>query len=428
MLVSSSVAERLLSEDVLYNAVTLHFPLNSNISDITSANIVLSSLELDKQLMDGSDFKFGGCVASEMKIKLVNYKNFAALEGETVQAIINTSLASDLYPSDTLYPSATLYPNVGVINTPIFYGKIESLERDVKNRGIVTLTAYDAFHDMANYDITNWFAIDGGSTYAQVGWWEFQQTDITFADMFAMLTEKAEGYGITGIENYSSTGFYGDSGVDINALNCRSNTNVDALIKDITLVDLIQAYAELKLTFATINPKGQLAFTPLGSSVCQTVTSYKDLTFENYETQGFSMLSVAYTGAAGTKNYTYLYGGSNDASWYNMNNLYIYGGRKSSASIHSLAAKYDSKLFGSACVFRPAEVKLFSYWWLEPGDKIKIVMPKTGFDDMGKDSDGNITITTFVFGKQMSGFETTLKSEGERLLGKSTDAADESED
>ena len=74
-----------------------------------------------------------------------------------------------------------------------------------------------------------------------------------------------------------------------------------------------------------------------------------------------------------------------------------------------IGTKYNSvNFFGDVYKYRPTKIKLFSYWWLEAGDKYTI---KTPFEDLP-------TIETFVFNKKMDGFITALTSKGEKRLGK----------
>ena len=67
-----------------------------------------------------------------------------------------------------------------------------------------------------------------------------------------------------------------------------------------------------------------------------------------------------------------------------------------------------ANFFGSVYKYRATKIKLFSYWWLEAGDKDII---KTPFKDLP-------TIETVVLTKKMDGFITTLTSKGEKRLGK----------
>ena len=157
MLVSKEIADK-LKTNTLYNTVALHSP-DGSFEDITGESIVLDSFSLENEIVE-KELKFGGCIASEMSVKLIDY-DCSALIGKTVQVIITaTYLESELYPSDDLYPSNTLIcpAETGTVECPVFYGKIQSAQRDKKQRNIVKITAYDAFYDMSKVDMSLWFA------------------------------------------------------------------------------------------------------------------------------------------------------------------------------------------------------------------------------------------------------------------------------
>lgn len=132
MLVSKEIADK-LKTNTLYNTVALHSP-DGSFEDITGESIVLDSFSLENEIVE-KELKFGGCIASEMSVKLIDY-DCSALIGKTVQVIITaTYLEPELYPSDDLYPSNTLIcpAETGTVECPVFYGKIQSAQRDKKN-------------------------------------------------------------------------------------------------------------------------------------------------------------------------------------------------------------------------------------------------------------------------------------------------------
>lgn len=129
MLVSKEIADK-LKTNTLYNTVALHSP-DGSFEDITGESIVLDSFSLENEIVE-KELKFGGCIASEMSVKLIDY-DCSALIGKAVQVIITaTYLESELYPSDDLYPSNTLIcpAETGTVECPVFYGKIQSAQRD----------------------------------------------------------------------------------------------------------------------------------------------------------------------------------------------------------------------------------------------------------------------------------------------------------
>lgn len=394
MLVSKSVADK-LKTNTLYNTIRLHSP-DSGFDDITGENIVLDSFSLEQEITE-KELKFGGCIASEMSVKLIDY-DCSKLIGKTVQVIITaTYLESELYPSDDLYPSKTLIlpAETGTVECPIFYGKVQSAQRDKKNRNITKITAYDAFYDMSKVDLSVWFAgktNDDGSFAPGFAHYAKAQT---IQHLFNMLQEFAVDCGVNGVEMYPAL-YIG------NLTNNFDDDCVEKVIKDITLTDLIQAYAELSLNFVTIHPQnGYLYFKTLyNRKSSDTIDSYKDLSFEDYELEPICMYQTKYANKRIFKK-----GNSNDYSWYISDNILM----RCRTTAGDIAEKYNNKnLFGDNHKYRPAKIKLFSYWWLEAGDKYTVQTP---FEDL-------TTIESFVFNKKMSGFSTTLTSKGEKRLGK----------
>lgn len=197
MLVSKEIADK-LKTNTLYNTVALHSP-DGSFEDITGESIVLDSFSLENEIVE-KELKFGGCIASEMSVKLIDY-DCSALIGKTVQVIITaTYLEPELYPSDDLYPSNALIcpAETGTVECPVFYGKIQSAQRDKKQRNIVKITAYDAFYDMSKVDMSLWFAgkenEDGSFAY---GYAHYQKDD-NFKSFYSIIAEFAKDYAITG--------------------------------------------------------------------------------------------------------------------------------------------------------------------------------------------------------------------------------------
>ena len=340
MLVSKEIADK-LKTNTLYNTVALHSP-DGSFEDITGESIVLDSFSLENEIVE-KELKFGGCIASEMSVKLIDY-DCSALIGKTVQVIITaTYLEPELYPSDDLYPSNTLIcpAETGMVECPVFYGKIQSAQRDKKQRNIVKITAYDAFYDMSKADVSLWFAgkenEDGSFAY---GYAHYQKDD-NFKSFYSIIAEFAKDYAITGVSPPSLSIFSVPLKFD--------DTCVEKVIKDITLSDLIQAYAELTLSFAVIDADGKMRFKSLYSkSSVETIDSYKDLSFEDYELEPIRMYSVKFADKK-----AFLYGNSNDFSWYVSDNILM----RCRTTASDIGIKYNSvNFFGDVYKYRPTKI------------------------------------------------------------------------
>lgn len=384
MLVSKAIANK-LKTNTLYNTITLHSP-DGSFEDITGESIVLDSFSLEQEITE-KELKFGGCIASEMSVKLIDY-DCSVLIGKTVQVIIKaTYLEDELYPSDDLYPSKTLIlpAETGTVECPIFYGKIQSAQRDKKQRNITEITAYDAFYDMSKVDLKEWFK--GYVSYTTVGINKFKS-------FFDTIYGFGVDCGLTGCQ----------TAVKVNIFDLCVNFTlayVKSAIKKVTLLDLFNAYAELTLSFAVIGADGYLSFKTLSANTkVDTITSYRDLSFEDFETDSIGGYKTEYAVEE-----VYQKVPHKNLSWYISDNILM----KSRTQADDIVNKYDTKnLFGNVYKYRPTKIKLFSYWWIEVGDKYTIQTP---FADLP-------TIETFAFNKKMSGFTTTLTSKGEKRLGK----------
>lgn len=132
-----------------------------------------------------------------------------------------------------------------------------------------------------------WFAgkenEDGSFAY---GYAHYQKDD-NFKSFYSIIAEFAKDYAITGVSPPSLSIFSVPLKFD--------DTCVEKVIKDITLSDLIQAYAELTLSFAVIDADGKMRFKRLYSqSSVETIDSYKDLSFEDYELEPIRMYSAKF--------------------------------------------------------------------------------------------------------------------------------------
>lgn len=130
--------------------------------DISEENVVSESMVLKQSICDESDLKFGGCIASEFNIDLMNTESRTFsndLAGKWIYVNLKQSFTTNnlLYPKNTLYPSANLRPG----NTEssktwcIFWGCIDSAQRDQNNKNIRHIVAYDMFEKLHQTDATN---------------------------------------------------------------------------------------------------------------------------------------------------------------------------------------------------------------------------------------------------------------------------------
>lgn len=131
-------------------------PLN-----ITGENIVSESMTLKQDTCDGSKFRYGGCIASELSIQLIDTEELSFSSDDLVGSTILVSmrykyLADTLYPSGSLYPSSELFPGQQLTekNMAVFRGKIDSAKVDQSNQIIRNIVAYDPISRLFGKEIS----------------------------------------------------------------------------------------------------------------------------------------------------------------------------------------------------------------------------------------------------------------------------------
>ena len=153
--------------ELIHNKITISFPDgdgNGNpITPITEENIVSESMRVRQSICDGDSIRFGGCIASEFRIDLMDTEDrqfSQSLAGKWISVKIAQLYASDtvLYPRAYLSPSGTLYP--GRVNQTndfyVFSGFIESAKRSATDKNMRNIIAYDVFAKMYEWDATDY--------------------------------------------------------------------------------------------------------------------------------------------------------------------------------------------------------------------------------------------------------------------------------
>lgn len=135
---------------------------------ITEDNIVSESMALKQSICDEERIRFGGCIASEFSIQLMNTESmtFASNSADSsavslldkyIAVTLVQSYFDKLYPRKNLYPSKNLFPGYATYYYPvtIFYGKITGCERQQDNRNVFNITAYDPISELFDIDVSN---------------------------------------------------------------------------------------------------------------------------------------------------------------------------------------------------------------------------------------------------------------------------------
>ena len=100
--------------NLVRNELVITFP-DGDADTITEANIASESMQLKQSICDEDKLTFGGCIASEFKINLINSDD-RVFTSDLVGKWISVKLThyyvgnTDVYPATSLYPSSTVYP------------------------------------------------------------------------------------------------------------------------------------------------------------------------------------------------------------------------------------------------------------------------------------------------------------------------------
>ena len=132
-------------------------------ADITADNIVEESMKLTQSINDENYLKFGGCIAAQFSIDLLNTDNRKftdSLVGRwiSVKLIERTDSENPLLPSSELTPGAMVYPG-NEFNSNVHYlfsGKIGSAPQSKEDLNVRTIIAYDAMAILYATDATNY--------------------------------------------------------------------------------------------------------------------------------------------------------------------------------------------------------------------------------------------------------------------------------
>lgn len=164
-----------------YNELIITFP-DGDEQDIAEENIVSESMRLTQSICDEDYLKFGGCIASEFRIDLLN-TNERSFTQELTGCWISVKLIqhkiSDrpIYPSSSLYPSGDLFPGFERDETVhyIFSGYIASAKLSENDMNVRTVIAYDALallyeSDATNYIYQTFLGTSGGELATTLGY------------------------------------------------------------------------------------------------------------------------------------------------------------------------------------------------------------------------------------------------------------------
>lgn len=395
-----SISDTLINHflnDVFSKEIILRFP-DDEISDIGSDKIVSESFELKNSIMDDNELVLGGCISSEMKIKIFNVSD--KLEGKKVVAYLKVDYFTTLYPSSNLFPSKGLKPGhlIKSKEYALFTGFVDSVSRQGQNRNISEIVAYDSFYELSKIKANseNYSVI---SDYYTHGTTKIYLSEFVLSFLLNFPTSYSE------FNDYEYLKF------DDKSLMDESKKSND------TLVDLAKSYFELNSSFGFINSQGNVKAVDIynkrkNGRIDQVIESYAELEVEEYETAPITKIVFPYQ-----KDKQFYYGTASESTSVYISDNSI---TKWCSDISKLVTNFYVKnsagtvldrIFYDTYKYRPFTAKLFNYWWLEVGDYVQI---KTGYEDMPY-------FNSFIFSKTIKGINSmrvTIEAKGTKFLGK----------
>lgn len=418
--------------NLIENTIEIFFPDEPDTPPVTQENIVSESMSLRQTICDGEQLRFGGCVASQFSIKLMNTaaRQFDdTLTGKWIAVKITQRYADPdvlVYPSDDLYPSDSLYPGrtTGEQVFWVFSGFIDSVPVDKNDRNIYNVTAYDALAKLHSEDATD----DLFQRFKTHGYYLEQ--------IFGMCTTD-RGISATGFLAYlNETYTVNDVSRRVGAYNVKNDYWLNR--KDrVTYGTLLRYVCELLGVFGVMVPdsgKGYFTFRTLNGSM-EAYGFYEQLTAENYQSTGYTDFRFSVSGnARNSKSVTSIDGGLSDAASGAVDKTYDFSdnilvleeytessqGRTSTpfdylinrTSIGTrLALNAASASHSGQCAFsayHPLEATLDGRLWVSVGAPIEILVNRTTVDGDYVIVDGVIqkeTVRTYVLTRTLTGIQ-----------------------
>ena len=271
--------------ELLYNRIVISFP-DGDGEPITEENICSESMRIRQTICDESYLKFGGCIASELKIDLLrtNDRSFDdSLIGKWISVKITQCFTTDnlLYPSSSLYPSPTLFPGFQTeeVDRYVFSGYIDSAVVSKTDNNVISITAYDILAKLHAEDATD-------ALYAMYK----PANNNTLGTILNAVTSRFSLNFVSG--NLLSEFYNNGSNVTIRNYPVWKNTDWMNSGEKISYGQLLRDICEMLGTFGVIVPnsgKGSLEFRTLYNPDVEEYTFFEPpLNAETYQCTGYT--------------------------------------------------------------------------------------------------------------------------------------------
>lgn len=283
----SSLHKQQAIENLIENTLVISFP-DGDYADITEENMASESMNLKQAVCDERKLTFGGCIASEFDIDLINSAD-RTFTTDLVGKWISVKLTQRFPSGESLLPSANTFPSSGALPGEtvaekeyyLFSGVIDSAKLDRNNRNQRHIVAYDALSLLYDLDATDklfylWKTFSDGY---KVG--DLMVICLNYNDKYTIQIEDNPII-LDEIINQST-------GLTVRNFPTRNRNWLDSNDK-ITYGELLKSCCELLGLFGTIIPnegKGFFRLIELGKNT-ESYSFYENLYAEEYACKGYN--------------------------------------------------------------------------------------------------------------------------------------------
>lgn len=406
--------------NLISNKLEIVFP-DGEFSTITETNIESESMSLKQSICDDSKLKFGGCIASEFKIDLLNtvdrVLNVSKLVGCWIVVKLTQTFpsGSPILPSSSLYPSDTLYPGEAVTTQSwyLFSGMIDKAEVNKTDQNKISITAYDVISQLYDTDCTNllqnlWNNNSKGTTIKSL-------LDIISAEVSSLCGSKSGSFATDRILNETINQAESLKVKDMKIFN---KVWLDDSEK-VNYGQLLNYIAEMLGVFAfvrTLNDLkgGDIAFVKLETDTAkaEVYDFYETFNADEKLSGTYGTVDFAIGGSSRTakvRSYKFLSGKTYDMTdnilvWQENDNA---GGAWTHKFENLFAGNTGDRLHHKS--YKPIEATLDGRLWVEPGDMVQIKYYVTDADgNYVYDTDGTpqtATVTSYVLARELTGIQ-----------------------
>lgn len=425
--------EKFIINDLIRNELIITFPDN-DAEPITEENIAFESMSLKRSICDSEALTFGGCIASEFSIDLINTDSRSFSEGLligkwiSVKIIQHYNSAENILPSRNKYPSDSFYPGVTEESEPFnfFSGFIDSAKQDKSDSNIYHVIAYDAFAKLYNEDATE-------DLYKK---WK-NGNGCTLESIVRMCLPSYISFSVGDNYWFFSNTYTNTTTTTTKQLNEYVVYNGDWLSSQpsISKGALLKNACELVAAFGRIVPnesKGDFRISRIASAVTETYEFNESLFIEEYVSTGYTDYKFPISGGGSSSKAEKGKHQTGGLNWGNNNvdktydftkNILAWQNYSSSAAEGRTSTEFDFFINTSDIgknlalelsnrtpnSYQPLEATLDTRLWFFLGKKIKIQTSRKNPDgSYAVDESGNVikdSFITFVLSKTTTGIQ-----------------------